>query len=77
MKKYENDWKANGWGKQFDELDKTFAENLQNAQYGIMVNPFLRRLLATSHEANRDPYLKKGGYLRGKTRYTMEPDERI
>lgn len=78
MKKYENDWKTNGWGKKFDDYDKTLAENLQNVQYSIMVNPFLRRLLGTFHEANRhNESYKKGGYLRGTTRYTMEPDERI
>lgn len=77
-KNYKNDWETNSWGKWFDDRDTQLVRDLQNAQYGILVNPFLRRLLGTFHEANRhNESYKKGGYLRGTTRYTMEPDERI
>ena len=78
MKKYEDSWKANNWGRQFDDLDTAYADALRNAQFDTVLLPFMRRFLGTNHEGNANPqYVKKGGYLTGSTRYTMEPDERI
>lgn len=80
--KYDNgvSWKKNNWGTDIDRLKNTRDDAIQAATAGIMVNPYLLRLLGTFNEANYHPnyyQFKKGGRLRGTTRYTLEPDERI
>lgn len=76
--KYDNGklWKQNNWGIAIDKFKKQRDEAIQNSTAKIMIDPILLQLLGTKHEGNRS-ILKKGGYLKGNTRYTMEPDERI
>ncbi len=72
-KTYPDEWVANI--DTINKLQDTYTNNLRQWMYENGLNYSYPSFL--TGKSSRVGYNKKGGYLRGSTRYTMEPDERI